>query len=377
MSSTHAPDHFLPLSQNKLMAMASNVTTDRANTPMSIKSIATETTRLIEHDFEVNSLAWSPDGQYLATTGILTKSVNIWDVEKRQMVRTLMSWVPGHAFSGLAYSPNGQLLAGCQHSKGIKVRVWDPTTGQVVHDADSYGPGSCETLAFSPDGKWLVVGYRGTTVKDLQDLMSVVFFDTETWQVAKEWKIPGLHVERITFRPDGKELAVGGSRFASPFSEGVVQLWDVDTGENVKETVVHAKTSVESLAYSMDGRVVASGTSTGPGRRSLDLKTKQWFQQDNTQAIQLWNVPTGKVATLLSTDLKNETNIQALRYTADGKYLIAGGWDSFLRIWDAASYELLQTIKAPGLVHSVAVRPDSARLAASTGKIVTIWELER
>lgn len=366
-----AQDIVSSASEKAPLQMADKAT---ASNSLGIRTIATEKTRLTEKDFEVNSLAWSPDGKYLATTGILTKSVNIWDVEKRQVVRTLMSWVPGHAWSGLAYSPDGRFLAGCQHSKGIKVRVWDPMTGQVVHDADSNG--SCETLAFSPDGKWLVAGYRGGDAKALEEFKSVVFVDTMTWRVAKAWTIPGLYVEKIAFKPDGKELAVAGSRFPFLFPAGVIQVWTVDSGEKVKETVVHAKTEVLSLAYSMSGQFIAAGTSTGPGRRSLDLKSNQWFQQNNTEAIRLWDVSGGEITTLLSTDLPNGTHVGALSYTSDGKYLIAGGWDSSLHIWDATNYQLLQTIKTSGPVLSMRIKSDSAEFAASIRNTVTIWKLE-
>jgi hypothetical protein len=83
---------------------------------------AAEAQRLYEREFEVNSLAWSPDGKYLATTGILTKSVHIWDIGQRKVMRTLMTEAPGHVFDTLAYSPDGRLLASCQNSKDVKAR---------------------------------------------------------------------------------------------------------------------------------------------------------------------------------------------------------------------------------------------------------------
>jgi len=107
------------------------------------------------------------------------------------------------------------------------------------------------------------------------------------------------------------------------------------------------------------------------------LGTNQWINQENTQALRVWNLASGEIETTLIGDLERPSDVRSLRYTPDSKYLISGGWDSSVRIWDAATNQLLQTLKAPGLVSSVAVRPDSAMVAVSTGKIVSIWVLRR
>lgn len=350
---------------------------DTGPTTMNTKTIATEKTRLIESEFEVNSLAWSPDGKYLATTGILTKTVNIWDVDNERVVRSLKNYSPGHAFDSLVYSPDGRYLAGCQSSRDMKARVWDPHTGEVVKDLGQLGPGSCESLAFSRNGEYLAIAYRRNDAQDIEKLVSVGFFETKSWQFTKGWITSSIYVDRIAFSPDDRYLAVGGHRATDTFPEGVVQLWEVARNEMVKTVVAHSNTNVESLAFSTDGKFIASGTSTGRGRKRLVLETNQWIQQENNRAIRLWHLDSGDIETAMTVSIERGWRVDSLRYTADGRYLVSGSTDKTVRIWDATTYQLLQTLNAPGLVSSVVVRPDSGMVAASTGKIVTIWELRK
>lgn len=375
VSWANAQNNDLLSSHKGVMAMAPNTDVDRGNTTMNSKPIAIEKTRLVESEFEVNSLAWSPDGKHLATTGILTKNVNIWDVENERVARTLKSDLPGPVFDALAYSPNGHYLAGCQGTIKTMARIWNPHTGDVVKDLGEIGPGGCRSVVFSPNSDFLALGISRNNAKDLEQLFSVAFFDTKTWQLVKTWITPGLYVDKIAFSPDGRFLAVGGHRATVTFPQGVVELWEVVQDKMVKSVTVYPNTKVESLAYSVDGKFIASGTSTGKGMGVMDQKTKELVHATNGKAIQLWDVASGSIGTTMTTDIVRGTLVRALRYTTDGKYLISGSRDFAVRIWDAATHQLLQTLKASGLVSSVAVRPDSAMLAASTGKIVTIWEL--
>lgn len=338
--------------------------------------LVSEFQRLYERDYAVTSLVWSADGKYLATTGTSTKSVNIWDVAKKKIVQTFQSDAPGSTFGALTYSPDGRLLAACQQSVKTRTRVWDVSTGAIVRDISSERD-MCQTLSFSPDGNWLVVGYGVLNPKAREEMASVALFDTKGWQIQKSWKTPAFIVERLAFSPDGKSLAVGGWSSTKSFPQGVIELWDVMTGQPQKNATIHANTRVESLAYSADGKFIASGTSTGQlgGRRVLE--TNEWIQQENTDAIRLWSISTNEATTVLKTDLAHGIKVQTLSYTPDAKYLVAGSTDSLIRIWDATTHQLIQVVKASGPLYSLAVSPDSTMLAASSGKLVTVWKMSR
>lgn len=81
------------------------------------KPIAAEWKRLREVAFEVNSLAWSPDGRYLAMTGIMSPVIHVWDVEQERVVCTLNHFSPGQRFETLMYSQDGRQLISCQRGQ--------------------------------------------------------------------------------------------------------------------------------------------------------------------------------------------------------------------------------------------------------------------
>jgi len=100
----------------------------------------------------VNGLAWSPDGQILASAH-QDGRVRLWDIQSRQLLLTISAhegWV-----RGIAWSPDGRWLASTGEDR--RARIWDPATGQqlgqVVHNRLPVW-----SVAWSPDGQYISTG---------------------------------------------------------------------------------------------------------------------------------------------------------------------------------------------------------------------------
>jgi WD40 repeat protein len=108
------------------------------------------------HTAPVRAVAFSPDGQLLATVGSgdADRVVRLWDLATGQHLRTLKGH-PRNAVCAVAFSPDGQLLA----SGGADIRLWDPATGQHLHTIKFcvcyYAFNDGWLMAFSPDGRML------------------------------------------------------------------------------------------------------------------------------------------------------------------------------------------------------------------------------
>ncbi|MBV8886616.1 MAG: WD40 repeat domain-containing protein [Chroococcidiopsidaceae cyanobacterium CP_BM_RX_35] len=188
----------------------------------------------------MTDLAFSPDGQMLAGSSRYrlwldgqpgSSGVQLWDLKTGQQLRPLGS-VP---LTALAFSPNGQVLA----TGGSDTQLWDLTTRRLLYTLNS---GRVTNLAFSPDGQILVSGSSKIKV----------------WQVSTGELIYTLKSgsSDLALSPDGQTLAVS--------SGGIVELWKVETGK-LLGALQGSKYSNLHVAFGLNGQIIISGASNGIG----------------------------------------------------------------------------------------------------------------
>jgi WD40 repeat protein len=155
-----------------------------------------------------------------------------------------------------------------------------------------------------------------------------------------------VSVYSVAFSPDGRLLASGDW-------DKTIKLWDVATGSLVRTLKGHTG-GVNSVAFSPDGRLLASGSGDG--------------------TIKLWDVATGSLVRTLS---GHTNNVNSVAFSPDGRLLASGSDDNTIKLWEVASGSEVRTLTGhTGDVTSVAFRPDGRLLASgSWDKTIKLWEV--
>ena len=261
---------------------------------------------------------------------------------------------------------SGHESPGAGHSSGsTTIRLWDAETGELKTSLTKIY-GLPRSLAFSPDGRTLASGNRYSHIAGDQ-WGSINLWDVETWELKLVLNPPftgeGYEggVLSIAYSPDGRTLASGHSIDRYHGDEfGTVRLWDLETGQNIRTLDGHPS-DVRSVAFSRDGGTLAIAS----GYSSLSL----WDAATGTQKRQLGGY-TGSVS--------------SVAFSPDGRTVARGSWDSTIRLWDAVTGTHKYTLEGhTERIRSIAFSPNSRTLASgssvdrhdsSQGGTVRLWD---
>jgi WD40 repeat protein len=151
----------------------------------------------------------------------------------------------------------------------------------------------------------------------------------------------------VAWSPDGKRIASGSA-------DGTVQVWDATRGNRLLTYTGHTGT-VFSVAWSPDDKRIASGSA------------------DST--VQVWDASTG--SHLLTYTGHASSYVGSVAWSPDGKHIASGSNDNTVQVWDASSgnHHLLTYTGHTDAVYNLAWSPDGKRIASgSNDKTVQVWD---
>jgi WD40 repeat protein/predicted Ser/Thr protein kinase len=245
----------------------------------------------------------------------------LWRLCRQGHERTIRSGTgPAQA---VAFTPDGRsLLVGGADGR---LRLHDPETGSVrevlEHSAESDSDDSIRSVAVSRDGRLAAtLSHSGLRVWDLETLRELYS------------RAGGVHYTMtagVAFSPDGTILA--------ECTYPRTRLRDAQSGELVG-TIAHLE---NALAFSEDGRQLA-GVNSG-------------------RNVELWQIDDLKEPRVLG---QHRTYVVSVALSPDGRLLASGSEDGIVKLWDLQRGEEVESIeREPGGVYGLAFSPDSTRLA--------------
>ncbi|QLE42135.1 protein kinase [Nostoc sp. C052] len=313
------------------------------------------------HSSMVHAIAISPDGQFIAS-GSNDKTIKLWQVATGKLVRQLGRWSSSHSsmVHSVAFSPisanfsyqgdSGKSTGVTDLSRGIlasgswdnTIKLWDINTGKEIRTLTGHA-NWVNSVAFSPDGKFLASGSADCTIK--------------LWQVGT-----GIEIQTLTGHSDAvssvaycprtpatnsqdKQLVASGS------NDYTIKLWQGYTPRNIYTLTGHSF-FVNCIAFSKDGEIIASGSG------------------DNT--IKLWHVNTGReIRTLIG----HSDSIWSVAFSQDGQFLASGSWDKTIKLWHIHSGREISTLTGhSSYVRCVTFSPDGQTLVSGgDDDTIKIW----
>lgn len=284
------------------------------------------------HKKRVRCLAFSPDGNLLASAAGRGHAISLWDTRRGKRIRFL-SW---HNFvlTSLTFSPGGDLLASADSQS--RSQLWDMPSGEPRFRSPA-GASRAIWMAFAPDGKtylklvWAWPGY------------DVGRYHTDAAAPLETMRGPRGHPYGIALAPDGQALAVA--------THLAVDVWDLAAKE-IRMSLSQSS-PVHAVAYAPDGRTLAVAT---------------------RRRVTLWDTTGGASRAALK---GHDKLINSIAFTPDGRALLSGSNDGTVRVWDVASGRQSAAYDWQiGRVHVVAVAPDGMRAAAGGDAAIVVWDLD-
>lgn len=309
------------------------------------------------------SLAWSPDGQYLAAAYSHTNSdgVELWEANTWRR-RHWLAEQKTQTVRALAFRPDGLMLA--SGSDDQIIRLWDPSTGQLMRSLHEHRDG-IYGLCFWPTREVMISASSDKTLR---------VWGLESGQQLGVLMGHRLKVSGIAISADGAYMASCSNGSVDGFDTGEVLLWTHNENAFVSFPLFDSRCSginwnaiafnsmpkspwwpeprcstmlaaagsngcvyVWDLATRQLSHVLGGGHNRAVTALSFDRHpdTLASVSRDNT--VLVWDIKTGQVPSTLGRHEQQSAGIMAVAFSPDGKRVASAGFDHTIRVWDVAT----------------------------------------
>jgi WD40 repeat protein len=294
------------------------------------------TNRTVSHPFEghlgwVNALAFSPDGNRLISAGS-DGTIRVWDIASRKAVGIFRDPQDRQVLSVVS-APDGKSILS---TTGDEIKVWgsEPRPmAAVIETRQELG-----WPAISRDGKWLVTT-RGVVAGEHYSESE----GGKVWDLAsKQQRFYLVHKNRQpllpAFSPDGKFFVVGGEDPDRVVGVWETALWDSATGPLKPKVSFTNEFEVGSIAFSPDAKIMAMAGMTFIPESPSGATNRLAFRE-----VGSWRKL--RILDGAGTGATWKAGAATVAFSNDGRLLAVGYGDGWVRLWDFKRQRLIKKMK--------------------------------
>jgi len=335
------------------------------------------------HSMPVTTLAFSPDGKWLASSGY-DDTIILWDLSSGDELRRFK----GHddAVIRVLFNPRGDRLLSSDLKGGVK--EWDVNSGTAIVSFRLRTV--CRSMAFSADGRNFVIGVdAGEEASNSR----IEVRSADSGKLLRTIKTNWSGFTALAITPEGLLAASGGEGTDDDTPDLYVRIWDLATGAQTRE--VHAG----GTEISADGHFVTD-VDYGTGRITrIDLSTgnKLWETTVNaalravpspdgqklaisvsgSAALKIISAADGQILREFPAGKQTDPgSLDAVAFSSDARFVAAAQYETEgIKIWDLSSGQSVRALAPQTQVTGIAASPDGKWLAIGSGNAMWLWDL--
>lgn len=323
------------------------------------------------HSSSILDLKYSPDGNYLFSTGVDNKII-IWDLRSSKQMNILS----GHnaSVNCIAFHPTKNIVASASDDKTVK--IWEYPTGKLLDDYEF----------FTDKVKSLDYNSTGTRLACASD--SIYVIDTELKTYTSILRRARKLYTAVNYGHLDRYIAFGGKK------EKKLNLFSLEKGRIVKSFKTRSNQifidKEDKFVYSAgnNGKITRYPISTISARKKLNLAAERsWYSfysidtdeknlygGNRNGLIYVYNKKTGKRKYILK---GHEGQVKSVTVHPSGNFLASAGTDKRIVIWDIENKRIAKVLEGgTGSINSLSFSNDGKKMfIAYDNPEFRLWDL--